>query len=92
MGRYLSIVRWVADLLLAPFFWLPPLVGLALLAAVLGLLLLVAFRWLSPQRRLARVKDQMMAAIYEMRIFSHAPRLVLAASARSLRYLGSIWR
>jgi hypothetical protein len=83
--------RALGDALWAPFGWLPALAGLLLLCAACGVVLLLAFRVLTPQRALRRTKDQMSAALYEMRVFGDAPGLVLRAQGRALwqtlRYL-----
>jgi len=87
-------VRWFADGLLAPFVVLPDPMGLVFLSVVLGLLLLILFRALTPQRRVRALRDQMAAAVYEMRLFLDSPRLVLRAQARlvrlNLRYLALV--
>lgn len=80
----MSIARTIGDLLLAPFSWMPPLAAVIVLSLACGLLLLAALRWISPQRRLGRVKELMSATIYEMRIFSSRPGRVLAAQGRAL--------
>jgi len=85
------MARMLGDLLAAPVLWLPPVVGLLVLSAGLGLLLLLAFRWLTPQRALGRAREGMSAALYEMRLFASSPSRVLAAQGRALwltlRYL-----
>lgn len=94
MGALLKYACAAGDLLLAPFMALPPLAGLALLSAALGVVALLAFRWLTPQARLARVKELMSSTIYELRLFSASPVLVLAAQGRALwhtlRYMALI--
>lgn len=77
--------RAVGDALLAPCGLLPPLWGLVLLSLVMGVALLGLFRVLTPQRRLRGVKHQMSATLYEMRIYSARPLIVLAAQGRALK-------
>ncbi len=84
MGTLYSIARALGDGALALFTWLPPLLGLVALSVACGLVFLLAFRLVSPQRRLLRVKELMSSTIYEMRLFSSAPRRVLAAQGRAL--------
>jgi hypothetical protein len=79
-----DVLRSLGDLMWAPFALLPPLAAVLTCAVVLGLLLLLAFRLLSPQRRLRRVKEQMSACVYEMRIYAAHPGRVLAAQGRAL--------
>jgi hypothetical protein len=91
MGVIWPLVRALGDGMLAPFLWMPPVPALVSLSGVTGLVLLAAFRWLTPQRALRRTKDGMSAALYEMRVFSAAPGQVLLAQGRAiwltLRYL-----
>lgn len=82
------MARGLGDALLALFSWLPPFWGLAALSAVLGVALLGAFRLLTPQGRLRRVKDRMSACVYELRIFSADPVLVLRAQGRAVKLTG----
>lgn len=86
MSSVWSAARFVGDAVLAAFAWLPPLAALVALSAVLGVVLLGAFRLVTPQRRLRRVKDQMSACVYELRIFSASPLLVLAAQGRAVGF------
>ena len=86
MSSLWSAARLVGDGLLIPFGWLPPPWDLVALSAVLGVVLLLAFRLLTPQARLRRVKDQMSACVHELRIFSDSPRLVLWAQGRALKF------
>ena len=88
MGSVWAAVRFLGDGLLALFGWLPQPWDLAALSAVLGVVLLVAFRLLTPQQRLRLVKEQMSACVHELRIFSAFPRTVLWAQGRALKYSG----
>ena len=91
MGTLWTIARGLGDLLYAPFGWMPPLAGLITLSVVCGVVLLLAFRVLTPQERLKRVKDLMSSTIYEMRLYSAYPVHVLKAQGRAIvltvRYL-----
>ncbi len=91
MAHLWTIARWLGDALFAPFAWIPPPGGMIVLSAVCGVLLLLAFRVLTPQRRLKRVKDLMSSTIYEMRLFSAYPGHVIRAQGRAIlltaRYL-----
>ncbi len=86
-----NTARLVGELLFAPFAWMPPLAGVVTMSVVLGVVLLLAFRVLTPQVRLKRVKDLMSATIYEMRLYSAYPGHVVRAQGRAivltLRYL-----
>ncbi len=88
MSNIWSMGRGLGDGVLALVSWLPPLWALVVLSTVLGIALLGAFRLLSPQYRLRRVKDQMSACVHELRIFSADPVLVLRAQGRALLLTG----
>jgi hypothetical protein len=68
------------------FLWRawPPWLGVLCLALLLGVVFLLVFRALTPQRRVRRLKELMAAAIYELRLFADSPRRVLAAQGRAL--------
>ena len=73
---------------LLPLDALPRHLSLAIVAAVTAWLMLVVVRHVSPQRLVRRARDQMAAAIYEMRLFLDAPRRVLVAQGRLLAWTG----
>ena len=91
MGALWNMARGMGELLFAPFAWMPPLAGVITMSALLGVVLLLAFRAVTPQARLKRVKDLMSATIYEMRLYSAYPGHVLRAQGRAIiltvRYL-----
>ena len=80
----MQLLYAAADLVLAPFLALPYWAGVTALSVVLGALLLLMFRALTPQARIARVRDRMTAAVYEMRLWIDSPRQVLRAQGRLL--------
>lgn len=83
-----SLLAW----LLAPLNALPPLAGLALVALVTAVVMLLCFRATSNQARLADVKRQMQACIFEARLFQDDLPAVFRALGEMLRrnaaYLG----
>ena len=91
MNTLWTMARGLGDLLFAPFAWMPALAGLIALSAVCGVVLLLAFKVLTPQERLRRVKDLMSSTIYEMRLYSAYPVRVLRIQGRAIiltvRYL-----
>ena len=60
----------IVDLLFAPLERLPPLAGLAALAAATSVLVLLAFKWTADQAALAATKRSIQAALLEMRLLS----------------------
>jgi hypothetical protein len=70
------------EALLRPLDALVPWVSLAIIAVPTAVLVLVIVRRTSPQRRVARARAQMAAAIFEMRLYLDHPRQLLRAQAR----------
>jgi hypothetical protein len=66
---------------------LPAWLSLAVVAIATALLMIVAIKLVSPQRLIARARDQMAAAIYEMRLFLDNPGRLVRAQGRLLAWL-----
>jgi hypothetical protein len=82
----------LTELALTPFDAMPPWLGLTLVSILTGVVALLVVRWTTAQAAMQRARDQMMAALYEMRIFLDRPRRVFAAQGRmavqTLKYVG----
>lgn len=76
----------VFDVLLAPLAGLPPLPGLALVALVTAIALLLAFRATSDQRRLTDVKRSIHAGFFEIRLFADDVPTLLRTQLEMLRH------
>lgn len=74
------------DVLLAPFRQLPPIVGLVLASLVTAVAMLLVFKRTSDQKRLAAVKRQIHAAIFEIRLFNDDMRAIFRAQGEILRH------
>jgi uncharacterized membrane protein (DUF106 family) len=74
------------DLLLAPFRQLPPIVGLGAASLVTAVAMLLVFKRTSDQKRLAAVKRQIHAAIFEIRLFNDDMRAIFRAQGEILRH------
>ena len=72
----------LVEALLRPLDGLVPWVSLAILAVPTAIVILLIVRRTSPQRRIARARAQMAAAIFEMRLYLDHPRQLLRAQAR----------
>src|SRR5262245_23425849 len=83
-----AVVGYVIARLLGPFASWPPLAGLAVVSLIAALGLLVAFKWTSNQRAIAETKRQVLAGLFELRLFQDDPRLMLRAAAGLLRQQG----
>ena len=74
------------DLLLAPFRQLPPIVGLLVVSLATAIAMLLIFGKTSDQKRLAAVKRQIHAAIFEVRLFNDDLRAIFRAQGEILRH------
>lgn len=81
-----SALRGVFDLLLAPFAFMPPWVGLLLVSLVTAIFMLIVFKHTSNQERLEEVKRKIHAGIFEIRLFNDDMRAILRAQTEILRH------
>lgn len=81
-----KLVGNVIELLLAPFEAMHPIVGLAVVSLVTGVVMLVIFKATSSQRRIAEVKRKIHAGFFEIRLFNDDPRAIFKAQAAILRH------
>jgi len=81
-----AVLARTVDLLLAPFRQLPPIVGLAVVSLATAIALLLIFRRTSDQARLASVKRQIHAALFEIRLFNDDLRAIFRAQGEILRH------
>lgn len=88
-----SVLRTVLDIVLAPFAGMHPLVGLTILAIPFSIVALVLFRETSDQDRLAKIKDQIYAGLFEIRLFNDDLRAVFKAQGEiltaNMKYFGN---
>jgi uncharacterized membrane protein (DUF106 family) len=87
-----AILRPLFDLLLSPFRSLPAMVSLTLVSLAVSVFMLLVFKRVSNQARLAEVKRRIHAGLFEIRLFSDDLRAILRAQGEILRanarYLG----
>lgn len=74
------------DLLLLPFRQLPPIVGLVVVSLATAVVMLLVFKKTSNQTKLAAVKRQIHAAIFEIRLFNDDLRAIFRAQGEILRH------
>jgi hypothetical protein len=72
------------DALLAPFGHGPAWFDLLLWSALAGVFALLVYKRVSNQRGIERAKQRIQVHLYEIRLFRHDPRVVLASTARVL--------
>ena len=70
MASLNAALRAAFDLLLAPAAGLPPIWPIVVVSLGVAILMLVVFKRTSDQKRLAAVKRQITAGIFEIRLFS----------------------
>lgn len=81
-----ALVGGVIDVVLFPFRQLPPIAGLVVVSLATAIVMLLIFRKTSDQARLAAVKRQIHAAIYEIRLFNDDLRAIFRAQGEILRH------
>lgn len=84
MNALNHVVTAVFDVLLWPLEKLGPAYALVIVSGVFGVLALVAFKYISNQRAIARAKDKIKAHLIEIRIYADDPRLVSRAIGKTL--------
>jgi hypothetical protein len=86
MTTFNRIATALFDLLLAPLDRLPAPAAIAILALVSAVGMLLVFRATSRQRELAAVKRAIQADVFEVRLFSDDPGMVLRIQGAVLRH------
>jgi hypothetical protein len=91
-GTLTQVVAWLNALanaagrpLLAPVAWMPGWLSATLVAAVTGAFLLLIFKYTSNQAAIKRVRDNIDANLYALKLFKDATSVVLAAQAAMIR-------
>lgn len=85
MATFNAVIGWLFDRLLAPLAMLSPLAGVAVVALVTAVAMLLCIRVASNQVRLAEVKRQIHACIFECRLFQDDLPAVFRALGEMLR-------
>ena len=87
-----SGIDGLLKLFFAAFSWAPPLAGLAVLSALVGVAMLWVFRKTSNQARMKQVKRKVYASLLELRVFADEPAVTWRAQkslfAANFRYMG----
>ncbi len=77
-----AVANAAGSVLLAPIAVLPGWLSATLVAAVTGVLLLVAFKYTSNQRAIKRVRDDIKANLLALKLFKDSPAVTLRAQGR----------
>ena len=80
-----SIITPIFDLLLRPLSGVSPVWGLLIVSAVVGVIMVLIFKYTSNQDGIKGAKDKMSAYLMEIRLFKDDMRLMFAAQGRILR-------
>jgi|GEM_PF-241446 len=80
----------IGDALATALSWLPPGVGLVLSSALVGVLMLLAFRYTSNQTALGRARDDIAANLLALKLFKDDLRVGLMAQLRLLAALARL--
>jgi hypothetical protein len=81
-----SLLRRLFDAALSPFSGLHPLVGIAVVSLLFGIVMLLVFKVTSNQDKLAAVKRKIHAGLFEIRLFNDDLRAILRAIGAILRH------
>jgi uncharacterized membrane protein (DUF106 family) len=92
MDLFNSAVDALLKLFYTAFSWAPPVIGLAVLSAAVGVAMLWVFGKTSNQARMKQVKRKVYASLLELRVFADEPAVTWRAQkslfAENLRYMG----
>src|SRR3954454_17900643 len=87
-----SAIDGLLKLFFAAFSWAPPVVGLAVLSAIVGVAMLWVFGKTSDQIRMKQIKRKVYASLFELRVYSDEPAVTWRAQkslfAANIRYMG----
>ena len=64
-----SVMNGVFGVVDMIFGWMPDWLGLSIISALLGVVLLLLFKWTSPQGTIAFVKERLWGSLHEIRLF-----------------------
>ncbi|RMG46474.1 MAG: hypothetical protein D6718_05555 [Acidobacteria bacterium] len=81
-----QVLRALFDGLLLPFRSMPPVIGLVVVSLLSAILALIVFKKTSNQDRIAEVKRQIHACLFEIRLFNDDLRAIFRAQGELLRH------
>ncbi len=81
-----SLLRRLFDAALYPFSGLHPLVGIAVISLIFGIVMLLVFKKTSNQDKLADVKRKIHAGLFEIRLFNDDFGAIMRAQGDILRH------
>ena len=84
------VLTMVGDAIYAPLNLMPPWVGLVLISAVVGVLMLIGFRYTSNQDAIGRARDQITANLLALKLFKDDFGVAIKSQRRLLGALGKL--
>src|SRR5215471_5208976 len=92
MSVFNSAIDVVLRAFYAAFSWAPPVLGLTVLSAAVGIGMLWVFRKTSNQEGMKKIKRRVYASLLELRVFADEPAVTWRAQkslfAANFRYMG----
>src|SRR3984957_13425151 len=92
MDLFNAAINSLLSLFFAAFSWAPPVLGLSVISALVGIGMLWVFRKTSNQKGMKAVKRKVYAALLEMRVFADEPSVTWRAQkslfAANFHYMG----
>lgn len=87
-----AFLRHLVDLTMLPFAWAPPWVSLVFFSLLFAVMALLVYKRFSNQEAIERIKDEIAASFFEIRLFNDDVRALLIAQrdllVNNLRYMG----
>jgi len=78
------VANYLGELLLAPIAWLPGWLSSTIVAAALGLVMLIVFKYTSRQQAIHRVRDDVKAHLLALKLFPDSLSVTFRAQGRIL--------
>src|ERR1700681_1117905 len=92
MDLFNAAINSLLSVFFAAFSWAPPVVGLSVISALVGIGMLWVFRKTSNQQGMKTVKRKVYASLLELRVFADEPGVTWRAQkslfAANFRYMG----
>ncbi|MFH0943649.1 MAG: hypothetical protein V2A76_00470, partial [Planctomycetota bacterium] len=85
MGAFNAIMNTVFDLVCLPFRGMSPVVGLVVISLIAGVLLLLMFKYTSPQDAIANTKRRLWGNLHEIRLFQDDLGVITGAILRLMK-------
>jgi uncharacterized membrane protein (DUF106 family) len=96
MDLFNAAINSLLSLCVAAFSWAPPVLGLSVISALVGIAMLWVFRKTSDQAGMKAVKRKVYASLLELRVFADEPGVTWRAQkslfAANFRYMGMALR